>query len=51
MEFLEGEELSKKISKGKLEATETLDYAIEIAEGLQEAHSKGIVHRISKAKI
>jgi len=50
MEFVEGEELSKKISNGKLQAIEALDYAIQIAEGLKTAHQKGIVHRDIKSQ-
>jgi serine/threonine protein kinase/Tol biopolymer transport system component len=44
-ELLEGEPLSKRIQKGPLSAPKALDYAIQIADGLAAAHSKGIVHR------
>jgi serine/threonine protein kinase len=45
MAFLEGEGLDKKIEAGPLKLNEALDIAHQIAEGLQEAHAHGIVHR------
>jgi non-specific serine/threonine protein kinase len=45
MGFIEGESLKDKIAAGKLKIDEALDMAIQVAQGLQEAHRKGIVHR------
>ncbi len=45
MAFLEGRPLSKKIAEGPLKLPEALSTAIQIAEGLEAAHEKGIVHR------
>ena len=45
MAFLEGEELTKRIEEGPLSVERLLDIAIQVARGLQEAHSKGVVHR------
>ena len=45
MAYLEGEELTKRIEKGPLSVERLLDIAIQVARGLQEAHSKGVVHR------
>jgi serine/threonine protein kinase/Flp pilus assembly protein TadD len=45
MEYIEGQSLRQKILKGPLDQTEVLDIAIQVAEGLEEAHKKGIVHR------
>ena len=45
MAFLEGEELTKRIEAGPLSLERLLDIAIQVARGLQEAHSKGVVHR------
>lgn len=45
MAFIEGQELKKIIEKKSLEVTQALDIAIQVAEGLGEAHKKGIVHR------
>ncbi len=45
MAYLEGEELRKHIEKGPLSLDRLLDIAIQVARGLQEAHSKGVVHR------
>ena len=45
MAFLEGRPLSEKIAEGPLKLPEALSTAIQIAEGLEAAHEKGIVHR------
>ena len=45
MAFLEGQELAQQITAGPLKADRILDFAIQIAQGLQEAHRKSVVHR------
>jgi eukaryotic-like serine/threonine-protein kinase len=45
MEFVEGEGLKDRIQKGPLPIDDLLSLAIQIGEGLHEAHEKGIVHR------
>jgi serine/threonine protein kinase/Flp pilus assembly protein TadD len=49
MEYIEGDSLKAKIKSGPLGVDEAVGIAVEIAEGLQEAHSKGIVHRDIKS--
>ena len=45
MEYVEGETLRQKIRSRALQIKETLDIAIQIAEGLAKAHEAGIIHR------
>ena len=45
MECLEGASLNYLISGGQLDIEAVLRLAIEIAEGLDAAHSRGIIHR------
>jgi eukaryotic-like serine/threonine-protein kinase len=45
MELVEGEPLSALIGRGPMAPTEAVRVAAQVAEGLSEAHSKGIVHR------
>jgi eukaryotic-like serine/threonine-protein kinase len=45
MEYLEGETLSDRLSKGPLPLEQTLRYGIEMAGALEKAHRQGIVHR------
>ncbi|MFH1681745.1 MAG: protein kinase [Candidatus Eisenbacteria bacterium] len=45
MACIEGESLKKKIQAGPLPIDEAIGVAIQVAEGLEEAHEKGIVHR------
>jgi serine/threonine protein kinase len=45
MELVEGQTLSDRLVRGKLSLRQTLEYAIQIAEALQDAHRRGVVHR------
>ncbi len=45
MELLEGQTLKHRISGKPIAISELLDIGIQIADGLESAHSKGIVHR------
>lgn len=49
MACLEGETLSQKIRHGGVNQSTAIRLAIEIAEGLEAAHSLGIVHRDIKS--
>jgi len=45
MELLEGQTLKHRIASKPLNVVEALDLGIQIADGLEAAHAKGIVHR------
>ncbi|UCE17198.1 MAG: protein kinase [Gemmatimonadota bacterium] len=49
MDYYEGESLQEKIERGPLKIEEAIDISSQIAEGLHEAHEKGIVHRDIKS--
>ncbi len=45
MEYVEGETLGCRIGGASLELPTLLEFGIQIADALDEAHSKGVVHR------
>ncbi len=45
MEYLEGETLAQRLTKGPLPIAQVSQYAIEIADALDKAHRKGVTHR------
>jgi non-specific serine/threonine protein kinase len=45
MNYYDGETLKKKIERCPIRLDEAIDIAIQIANGLQKAHEKGIIHR------
>jgi Tol biopolymer transport system component len=45
MQFLEGETLAERLTRGPLPVSQTLEYGIQIAEALAAAHRAGFVHR------
>jgi len=45
MEYLEGETLEKRLSRGPLPPEQALRLGVEIAEALDRAHRQGIIHR------
>ena len=49
MAYIEGQSLRKKIESGPLELDEAIRIALQVAEGLQEAHKQGVVHRDIKS--
>jgi len=44
-ELLEGENLRQLLASGALPRRKTIEYSIQVAQGLAAAHEKGIVHR------
>jgi serine/threonine protein kinase len=50
MEYVKGMHLREKVQAGEMKADNALDYAIQSAEALQEAHSQGVVHRDIKTE-
>jgi serine/threonine protein kinase/Tfp pilus assembly protein PilF len=49
MAYLGGQSLKKKIDAGPLDLDEALRIAVQVAEGLQAAHKKGVIHRDIKS--
>jgi len=45
MEYIEGKTLKDKLASGSLAIDEATDLAMQMAQGLEKAHKKGIVHR------
>ncbi len=45
MSYIEGQSLKDKLELGPLDINEAKDIAIQVAEGIKEAHDKGIIHR------
>jgi serine/threonine-protein kinase len=45
MAYVEGETLRERLASGPMAVSETVDIALELAEGLREAHAHGVVHR------
>jgi len=44
MEYLEGEPLSARLTRGPLAVEKILEYGMEITEALDQAHRRGVVH-------
>ncbi|MHC4681723.1 MAG: serine/threonine protein kinase [Planctomycetota bacterium] len=49
MAYVDGQSLYEKIESGPLSLDEAVDISIQAAQGLYEAHEKGIVHRDIKS--
>src|SRR6478752_9108488 len=45
MECVAGETLASRLGRGAMTATEAVDIAIQIGEGLRAAHARGVLHR------
>jgi len=49
MAYIEGRSIKEEIAKGPLAIERAVDIALQVAEGLEAAHKKGIVHRDIKS--
>jgi len=50
MAYIENLSLREKINTGSMDIDHAIDVAIQVAEGLKEAHSKGVIHRDIKPR-
>jgi two-component system, LytTR family, response regulator len=50
MELVRGRPLATLLAEARVEPARVLDLAIEVADGLAEAHARGVVHRDLKPK-
>ncbi len=50
LEYIDGVELKEKIKSGPLPCQEAVNFAIQIAEGLDASHKAGIIHRDIKSQ-
>jgi predicted Ser/Thr protein kinase len=49
MEYVQGETLSARLSRQPVKLEQALDWSIQVADALTEAHTQGIVHRDIKS--
>ena len=49
MEYVEGELLSSRVAKGPLAIREVVEIGLQVTDALDEAHTRGIVHRDVKS--
>src|SRR5207244_4528563 len=45
MEYVEGETLEQRLSRGVPPTEQVLQYAIQISDALDKAHRQGVIHR------
>ena len=45
LEYVEGESLANRLDRGPLNNEEAIEYAVQIAAGLEAAHDAGVIHR------
>jgi len=49
MEYVEGQLLSARVAEGRLSIREVIDVGVQVADALDEAHGRGIIHRDIKS--
>lgn len=49
MEYVDGELLSDRVARGPLPVRDVVEIGIQVADALDEAHSRGIIHRDIKS--
>src|SRR6476659_3026878 len=45
LEYIEGETLDERLSRGPLPIDEAIEIAVQVANALEAAHEKGVIHR------